>query len=80
MKSCILFIFSFIFLVSIVEKFKCEELLFNIEKSMPSFLHNTMVNIYDGFYSQILVLLIILKFISNFCNNYEIWHALCSKT
>ena len=78
MKSCILFIFSFIFLVSIVEKFKCEELL-NIEKSMP-FLHNTMVNIYDGFYSQILVLLIILKFIANFCNNSEIRHALCSKT
>lgn len=80
MKSCILFIFSFIFLVSIVEKFKCEELLLNVEKSMPSFLHNTMVNIYDGLYSQILVLLIILKFIANFCNNSETRHALCRKT
>lgn len=80
MKSCILFIFSFIFLVSIVEKFKREELLLNVENSFPSFLHNTMVNIYNGFYSQILVLLIIPKFIANFCNNSETWHVLCCKT
>ena len=80
MKSHILFIFSFIFIMSIVEKFKSLEMLLNFEKSLPSFLHNIMMNIYDGFYSQILFLLIIPKFIGNFCNNFKAWHVLCSST
>lgn len=77
MKSCT---FSFIFIiVSIVEKLKSYEMLVNCEKSLRSFLHNAVMNIYDGFHSQILVFLMILKLtIKFFFNDFKAWHVLCS--